>query len=63
MDFINKNEPNELLGFPDKAGLPRIEEKIIKMKTFFARFYACKAFSKTDGFSKFSEAFVENFDN
>ena len=63
MDFIDKNEPNELLGFPDKAGLPRVETKIFNQKTFFARFYACKAFKKTDGLSKFSEAFVKNFDN
>ena len=63
MDFIDKNDPNDLLGFSDKVGLPRVETKIFNQKTFFARFYACKAFKKTDGLSKFSEAFVENFDN
>lgn len=63
MDFIDKNEPNELLGFSDKVGLPDVETKTFNQKTFFARFYACKVFHKTDGLSKFSEAFVENFDN
>jgi hypothetical protein len=51
------------LGFPDKEFLPKVpQNEEFKLKTFFARFYASQQKGKTDGFSKFSEAFIKNFD-
>ena len=54
------------MGFPDKVPLPTLpkaEQKEFNLKPFFARFYACEPYKKTDAESKFSEAFIQNFMN
>ena len=64
-EFLGNNTCNEIVGFRGKPWPKVTREKTAKPfehKNFFARYYACRPGSKTDGESKYSIAFLENFD-
>ncbi len=58
-EFIGNNSCNDIYGFKSKPW-PNVNRKPFEHKNFFARYYACRAGSKTDGLSKFSIAFIKN---
>ena len=60
-EFLGNNKCNNIVGFKEKPW-PYVETKSFEHKNFFARYYACRPGSKTDGDSKYSIAFLENFD-